>query len=98
MTTQLYCTLTYDDGRPPINTKCIGDAAGVRVYAQQQGVRLLLALPGATIARRQSRNEDVIVLSGVDEPLGFALTHWPGCHCGSALKAFRAPSAWEQPA
>lgn len=94
MSTQLYCTVTYDDGRV-VNAKFIGDGQGVRAYIQDHGIKRIEAWPGATIARRQSRNEDTIVLTGVEEPVPFTLVNWPGCHCGSSLKAFRAPSKWE---
>lgn len=98
MTTQVYCSIHYEDGRT-VNAKWIGDALGVRVYAiVESKVQRIEAFPGATITDRVERNRThTISLTGVDEPVPFSLEFWGGCHCGSKLKAFRAPTSWETP-
>jgi hypothetical protein len=93
--TQIYATVVYDDGRR-VNSKWVGDPHGVRVYAQASGVRLIHAWPGASVSQRNERGVGyVITLAGIDDPQPFTLEHWGGCHCGSALKRFRAPTSWE---
>lgn len=95
MTTNIYATINYESGEK-VNAKFIGDARGVRAYIQDNGVRLIHAWPGATVSSRNERGTGyVITLAGIEDPLPFFLEHWGGCHCGSRLKAFRAPTPWE---
>ena len=103
MPTQIYAYVVPDDGSPRYEAKFVGDQTGVRGYRRDPDDRNAVVewgrWLGANLRDRLTTSPGggplhVMEWTGVDDPLGFTLEGWSGCHCGHILKRYRPPNQW----